>query len=81
MARIRIWIDPQHRDGAVCEHAIAPSRKSRDPIAGCTGRARYQVMCSEHGAVAEPHGLRELAESTQTAHCNDHKAALARPAA
>lgn len=38
-------------------------------------------MCSDHGAVGEPHGLRTLAESTQTAHRNSHKAALARPAA
>ncbi|MGW1596961.1 hypothetical protein [Streptomyces sp. NPDC002343] len=82
MARIRIWIDPQHRDGTVCEHAITPSGKPRDPKASCTGRARYQVMCSDHGAVGEPYGLRTLAESTQAAHRNNHKAALAaRPTA
>ncbi|MBX9398369.1 hypothetical protein K4749_33480 [Streptomyces sp. TRM72054] len=46
MARIRIWIVPQHADGTACEHAIKPSGKPRDPESGCTGRANYQVMCS-----------------------------------
>jgi hypothetical protein len=80
VARICIWIDPQHRDGTVCEHGIAPSGKARNPKAGCTGRTRYQVMCSEHGAVGEPHGLRTLAEPAQTAYRNSHKAGVARPA-
>ena len=80
MARIRRGNDPQHRDGTVCEHAIAPPESPATQSRLHQPRP-HQVMCSEHGAVAEPHGLRELAESTQTAHCNDHKAALARPAA
>ncbi|WDM16500.1 hypothetical protein J3S85_36450 [Streptomyces lavenduligriseus] len=75
MARIRIWIDPQHADGTVCEHKIKPSGKPRDPESGCTGRARYQVMCSEHGPVGEPTGLRVLAEPAQSAHRDSHKAA------
>ena len=81
MARIRIWIDPQHADGTVCEHKIRPSGKPRDPESGCTGRARYQVMCSEHGAVGKPHGLRVLAEPAQSDHRDSHLIVPARPAA
>ncbi|MFI1169324.1 hypothetical protein ACH4UM_38635 [Streptomyces sp. NPDC020801] len=81
MARIRIWIDPQHRDGTVCEHKIKTSGKPRDPESGCTGRAHYQVMCSEHGKVGEPHGLRVLAEPAQSAHRDSHKAVPASNAA
>jgi hypothetical protein len=76
MARIRIWIDPQHANGIVCEHSTKPSGKPRAPASGCTGRARYQVTCSEHGPVGEPHDLRVLAETAQTAHRDSHKATL-----
>ncbi|MFL4953287.1 hypothetical protein ACJ6WE_39850 [Streptomyces sp. MMS24-I31] len=77
MARIKIAIDPLHADGTVCTHAIKPSGKPRDPDSGCTGRRSYQVMCSEHGKVGEPHGLRVLAEPAQSAHRDEHRKALA----
>ncbi|RSS85157.1 hypothetical protein EF919_38210 [Streptomyces sp. WAC02707] len=41
-----------------------------------TGRSRYQVMCSEHGPVGDPHELHASAESAQSTHHHDHKAAL-----
>lgn len=77
MARIKIAIDPLHADGTVCTHAIKPSGKPRDPESGCTGRKSYQVVCSEHGNVGDPHGLRVLAEPAQTAHRDEHKKAPA----
>ncbi|MGK5628571.1 hypothetical protein [Streptomyces sp. URMC 123] len=76
--RIKIWIDPQHADGTVCEHKTKPSGKPRDPESGCTGRARYQVMCTEHGAVGEPRGLRVLAEPVRRAHRDGHATTPAR---
>jgi hypothetical protein len=29
----------------VCDHAIKPSGKPRDPESGCTGRAAYRATC------------------------------------
>ncbi|MEU6444800.1 hypothetical protein [Streptomyces sp. NPDC047046] len=77
MARIRISINPLHADGTVCTHKIKPSGKPRDPDSGCTGRKNYQVVCSEHGDVGEPHILRVLAEPAQIAHRDEHKKAPA----
>ncbi|MFE7077262.1 hypothetical protein ACFU96_44975 [Streptomyces sp. NPDC057620] len=73
MARIKVSIDPLHPDCTVCTHAIKPSGKPRDPDSGCTGRRAYQVVCSEHGNVGKPHGLRVLAEPAQTAHRAEHR--------
>ncbi|WP_223736296.1 hypothetical protein [Streptomyces purpurogeneiscleroticus] len=48
MARITVSIEPQHADSSRCDHAVKPSGRPRDPQSGCTGRAAYQVVCSEH---------------------------------
>lgn len=77
MACIRIWVEPQHRDGSICSHAITASGKPRDPATGCTGRVRYQVRCSEHGAVDDAQSRRSLAEAAQNAHRDEHRAVLA----
>ncbi|GGP90271.1 hypothetical protein [Streptomyces melanogenes] len=75
MARISVKIEPLHRDGTMCTHAISPSGKPRDPGSGCTGRRAYRVVCSACGPVGEQHGLRVLAEPAQTAHRDSHRAA------
>ncbi|MEE1943280.1 hypothetical protein V1L54_28400 [Streptomyces sp. TRM 70361] len=76
MARIAVKIVPEHADGTPCTHAVAPSGKPRDPHSGCTGRRRYQVVCSACGPVGA-HGLRVLAEPAQSAHRDHHKKAPA----
>jgi hypothetical protein len=73
MARITISIDPLHADGTVCTHKVKPSGKPADPHSGCTGRSKYQVTCSEHGPVGDPHPLRVIAEPHQTKHRDSHK--------
>ncbi|MET8751307.1 hypothetical protein ABZW32_14595 [Streptomyces sp. NPDC004667] len=77
MARATIKIEPLHPDSTVCLHAVSPSGKPRDPASGCTGRRNYAVVCSACGPVGQPHGLRVLAEPTQRAHRDSHKAAPA----
>jgi hypothetical protein len=78
MARITVKIEPLHPDGSICNHAIRPSGKPRDPNSG-TGRRSYRVQRSTCGTVGTPHGLRVLAEPEQTKHRQEHQAALAKP--
>ena len=51
---------------------------SIDPLhPGGTVCKNYQVVCSQHGNVGKPHGLRVLAEPAQSAHRDEYKKAPA----
>lgn len=76
MARITVKIAPLHSDGTECTHALRPSGKPRDADSVCPGHRAYAVVCSSCGRVDQPHGLRVVAESEQSAHLDSHKAAL-----
>ncbi|MFD5625752.1 MULTISPECIES: hypothetical protein [unclassified Streptomyces] len=76
MARITFSIEPRHADFTGCAHPVKPSGRPRDPNSGCTGRDHYQVVCSEHGDVGDPHHVRPLAELGVVAHRQEHRAAL-----
>ncbi|MFC8014693.1 hypothetical protein [Streptomyces cinereoruber] len=78
MARICIWVAAQHRDGTLCSHPAADAPHA--PATGCSGPVRYQVMCTEHGALGRPLSLRMLAEAAQDTHHHEHRAVLARRA-
>ncbi|MFI6689092.1 hypothetical protein [Streptomyces sp. NPDC050485] len=77
MARITVSIEPQHADFTKCEHEVKTSGRPRDPESGCTGRAQFQVVCSEHGAVGKPHYLKLFADPAAIEHRQEHRAALA----
>jgi hypothetical protein len=72
MARITITIRPLHPDSSVCDHKVKPSGKPADLSSDCPGRRAYEVHCSIHGRVGDPHGLRVIAEDYQRAHRSEH---------
>ncbi|MER5696055.1 hypothetical protein ACWDBO_30155 [Streptomyces mirabilis] len=76
MGRITVSITPQHADSTECTHRVKPSGRPRDPESGCTNRTQYQVACSEHGDVGDPHHVKALAEPAAAAHREEHRAAL-----
>lgn len=73
MARITITIESLHADDTVCEHALRPSGKPRDPASGCTGRTGFRATCSDCGVIASAY-LRLLVEPEARAHRAGHKA-------
>ncbi|MFE1612695.1 hypothetical protein G3M53_07650 [Streptomyces sp. SID7982] len=73
MARITVSVQPRHADNTTCDHPVKPSGKPRDPDSGCTGRARYAVVCTTCGTVGEPHHLRVLADPAAANHREEHR--------
>ncbi|CAM5608270.1 hypothetical protein ACIPPN_30965 [Streptomyces diastaticus] len=73
MARITVRVQPSHADNTPCDHPVKPSGKPRDPDSGCTGRARYTVLCTTCGPVGEPHRLRVLADPAAATHRGEHR--------
>ncbi|MFJ5212760.1 hypothetical protein [Streptomyces nigra] len=77
MARITMRVEPRHADNSLCDHAVKPSGRPRDPGSGCPGRTQFAVVCSEHGDVGRPHHVKALAEPSAAQHREEHRSALA----